>query len=291
MKLSIGFFAAVSANNPSKSCNDYVAISPDFFNCWNPSGHFESQNSTEGFIQTNPGGECGFDYLAGNSLDAVDADDFSIVNKTCSFVPADVDGSYVVTNAVFVAKGAAGPNQIVGFEGITGNFEYIQKWDVEFNWELDFNTKLGEYVAAVDEANKQNTTLPEPFSYDRVYDCAAEIGAFVPPSEANCQDNGAPYTDYAIMFTNQHAGDENNNYAIANYQIADTFTVQINKPCQKWGFTPHDQNQGTIDFVVRNENECTFTVTLGPNTAAQLFYFQGSIDEGVIDFFDDITIA
>merc|ERR1712187_871537 len=148
---------------------------------------------------------------------------------------------------------------------MTGDFNYVQKWDVEFNWTQDFNDKLDAYVAAVNEANEQNTTLPEPFTYERVYDCYPETAAFVAPSadptDGNCQDLGAPYADYAIMFTNQHAGDDNNNYAIANYQIADTFTVQINKPCQKWGFTPHDQNQATIDFVVRNENECTFTVT------------------------------
>ena len=294
MKLSIGLFAAVSAVDPEfelpKICGDYAAISPYFVNCWSPSGHFASQaeglNGTEHsdwFFQTNEGGECGFQYID---------TDLSLVNKTCEFTPA-FDNNYVVGNAVFVPKGASatpGVQEIVGFD-ITGDFNYVQKWDVLFNWEQDFNLKLGKYIAEVEEANKNNGTEPEPFSYDRTYGCAAEIGAFNPPTFSNCIDSGAPYADYAIMITNQHAGDKNNNYAIANYGgEGDVFTVTIkDKTCSTWGFTAHDANQATLT-VDQIDSDCVITIEVG-NAAAQLLYFQGSVDEGVIDFFNDVTIA
>ena len=293
MKFSIGLFAAVSAVDPEfelpEICDDYAAASENFVNCWKPSGHFLGDRSMyyngtiDYYLQMNNGGECGFQYID---------TDLSLVNKTCEFTPA-FDNNYVVGNAVFVPKGASatpGVQEIVGLD-MTGDFNYVQKWDVLFNWEQDFNEKLGIYVDAVKAANENNSTQPEPFSYDRTYACAAEIGAFNPPTEFNCRDNGAPYADYAIMITNQHAGDKNNNYAIANYGgEGSAFTVQITgKSCQKWGFTPHDPNQATISFV-QTENDCIFNVLID-NAAAQLFYFQGSVDEGVIDFFNDVTIA
>jgi len=291
MKLSIGLFAAASAvgtddpafETPSPLCDAYVAKSENYVNCWSPSGHFGTENGTVGFVQQNEGGECGFQYID---------TEYSIVNKTCSFTPA-FDDNYTVGNAVFVAKGDSFYNQIVGFD-ITGDFNFVQKWDVTFNWTQDFNDKLDAYVAAVDEANKQNTTLPEPFTYERVYDCYPETAGFVAPSDRNCDDLGAPYSDYAIMFTNQQAEDPNNNYAIANYHqgigTGHVFTVSINKSCEKWGFTAHDPNQATIQ-VVKFLNECIFTVTVGENHGARLFYFQGSVDDGVIDFINDVTIA
>ena len=95
------------------------------------------------------------------------------------------------------------------------------------------------------------------------------------------------------MITNQHAEDKNNNYAIANYQgelgEGNTFTVTINKPCTEYGFTEHDSNQ--VDLTWNSQTPaCEFVVTV-KNPSAQLFYFQGSVDEGVIDFFKDVTIA
>ena len=298
MKLSIGLFAAVSAvgtDDPAFErpaiCNEYDGTfvnSDNIVNCWSPSGHFASVHNDNGtevsYYQTNDGGECGFQYID---------TELSLVNKTCTFVPADVDGSYDIGNAVFVAKGPnAAPNEIVGFD-ITGDFNYVQKWDVQFNFADEFNQELNDYIDAVDYANKNNSTQPEPFSFDKTYACANEIENLTPPS--NCQDNGRPYQGYAIMFTNQHAGDKNNNYAIANYHQGigtnHVFSVSINKPCQQWGFTEHDPNQGTIQMLVQDANECMFTVTVGENHGAQLFYFQGSIDEGVIDFFNDVTIA
>ena len=287
MKLSIGLFAAVSAVDSEfelpATCSDYAGVSTNFVNCWKPSGHFGTENGTAGFVQQNDGGECGFQYIDTG---------LSLVNKTCGFNPAFTD-NYTVGNGVFVAKGATNANQIVGLE-ITGDFNYAQKWDVTFDWTQDFNEKLDAYVAAVDEANKQNTTQPEPFTYERVYDCYPETAGFVAPSDRNCQDLGAPYADYAIMFTNQQAEDPNNNYAIANYHkgigTGHVFTVSINKSCEKWGFTAHDPNQATIQ-VVEFLNECIFTVTVGENHGARLFYFQGSVDDGVIDFINDVTIA
>ena len=293
MKLSIGLFAAASAvgtddpafETPSPLCDDYVAESENYVNCWKPSGHFGTENGTVGFVQQNDGGECGFQYIDAG---------LSLVNKTCDFTPAAVDGSYTVGNGVFVAKGASNANQIVGLD-MTGDFNYVQKWDVEFDWTQDFNEKLDAYVAAVDEANKQNTTLPEPFTYERVYDCKPDTPAFVAPSDANCQDLGAPYADYAIMFTNQHAGDANNNYAIANYQgemgEGNTFTIAIKgKTCETWGFTAHDVNQATLTVEGDVGGDCVINVLVG-NPSAQLFYFQGSIDNGVIDFVNDVVIA
>merc|ERR1712187_814980 len=124
------------------------------------------------------------------------------------------------------------------------------------------------------------TTQPDPFTYERVYDCYPETAGFVAPSDRNCDDLGAPYSDYAIMFTNQQAEDPNNNYAIANYHKGigtdHVFTVKINKPCQNWGFTEHDSSQATIQMVVQDSSECIFTVTVGVNHGARLFYFQGS---------------
>jgi len=296
MKLSIGLFAAASAvgtddpafETPSPLCDAYVAKSENYVNCWSPSGHFGTENGTVGFVQQNEGGECGFQYID---------TEYSIVNKTCSFTPA-FDENYTVGNGVFVAKGATYDNQIVGLD-MTGDFNYVQKWDVYFDWTQDFNEKLDAYVAAVNEANEQNTTQPEPFTYERVYDCQPETAAFVAPSDdpadpnKNCEDLGAPYADYAIMFTNQHAEDKNNNYAIANYQggigEGNAFTISINQPCTKYGFTAHDNNQ--VDFEIKSSSpSCDILVTV-KNPAAQLFYFQGSIDEGVIDFFNDVTIA
>ena len=297
MKFSIGLFAAVSAVDPEfelpEICDDYAAASENFVNCWKPSGHFLGDRSMyyngtiDYYLQMNNGGECGFQYIDTN---------LSLVNKTCTFTPADVDnGSYDVGNAIFVAKGAdAGPHDIVGFD-ITGDFNYVQKWDVTFNYSRDFNEKLDRYVDELNYANQHNSTQPEPFTYDRTYDCINDILSFSPPTVENCQDNGEPYKGYAIMFTNQHAGDKNNNYAIANYHkgigTGHVFTVSINKPCQNWGFTEHDSNQATIQMVIQDENECVFTVTVGANHGAQFFYFQGSVDEGVIDFFDDVIIA
>ena len=288
MKLSIGLFAAASAvgtddpafETPSPLCDAYVAKSENYVNCWSPSGHFGTENGTVGFVQQNEGGECGFQYID---------TEYSIVNKTCSFTPA-FDENYTVGNAVFVAKGDSFYNQIVGLD-ITGDFNFVQKWDVEFNWTQDFNDKLDAYVAAVNEANEQNTTLPEPFTYERTYECEPETAAFNPPSDANCEDLGAAYGEYAIMFTNQHAEDKNNNYAIANYGGEDnTFTINIDGSCNDYGFTEHDSNQVTmVKLDTAPADKCIYQVTV-KNPAAQLFYFQGSIDEGVIDFINGIDI-
>ena len=300
MKLSIGIFAAVSAVDPEferpEACDEYDntlrfdRLTKNYVNCWSPSGHFNGvhvNGTINYFEQVNSGGECGFQYID---------TELSLVNKTCVFGRAQVDGSYEIGNGVFVPKGpGASPFEIVGLD-ITGDFNYVQKWDVTFNWEEEFNQQLDAYVDAVNEANKHNTTQPEPFTFDKTYACAAEIGNFLPPSVEGCRDSSprGPYEQYAIMITNQQAGDKNNNYAIANYRgntSDNVFTVQINKPCRNWGFTELDPNQATIEMIVQNENECTFVVTVGEHKATQLFYFQGSIDEGVIDFFNDITIA
>jgi len=300
MKLSIGLFAAASAvgtddpafETPSPLCDNYVAASENYVNCWSPSGHFESfhvENATQpSWRQVNDGGECGFQYID---------TELSLVNKTCTFAPPNLDnGSYDVGNAVFVAKGSDN-GKIVGFD-ITGDFNYVQKWDVYFDDSDEFNYEINAYVDAVNAANKANTTLPEPFTFNKPYDCAAEVvDNWEAPSAFNCKasnEDGSAYGEYAIMFTNQHAEDKNNNYAIANYQgelgEGNTFTISIDGSCDDYGFTPHDANQATM---VKIENapadKCVYQVTIG-NPSAQLFYFQGSIDVGVIDFFNGIDI-
>jgi len=300
MKLSIGLFAAASAvgtddpafETPSPLCDDYVALSENYVNCWSPSGHFSSfhvENATQpSWEQTNSGGECGFQYIDTG---------LSLVNKTCVFNPA-FSSNYDVGNAVFVAKGKD-DGSIVGFD-ITGDFNYVQKWDVTFDWSDEFNYEINAYVDAVNAANKANTTLPEPFTFDKTYDCVAEISNFVAPNDSgnpdfdNCKDSnddGSAYGDYAIMITNQHAEDKNNNYAIANYGGEDnTFTINIDGSCNDYGFTAHDSNQVTmVKLDTAPADKCIYQVTV-KNPAAQLFYFQGSIDEGVIDFINGIDI-
>ena len=117
---------------------------------------------------------------------------------------------------------------------------------------------------------------------------------FSPITDADCNNSnpdGSAFADYAIMITNQHAEDKNNNYAIANYGGVDNvFTITIDGSCNDYGFTEHDSNQATM---VKLENapadKCVYQVTV-KNPAAQLFYFQGSIDVGIIDFFNGIDV-
>ena len=317
MKLSIGLFAAASAvgtDDPAferpEICSDLDA---NYVNCWKPYGHFSNVatvsdgNSTESvhsdwFRQTNDGGECGFQYIDGSE---------SYVNKTCSTFTPIPGAELVVGNAFFVAKGSQ-ENSIVGFD-ITGDINIVQKWDVTFDFSQDFNLKLAAHIDAIEEANENNSTQPEPFSYDETFPCFDLTNSYAPGIQArlelesefspevlvpffpisDCFDSnpdGSAYSDYAIMFTNQHAGDKNNNYAIANYgESGNFFTVKINgKSCVNWGFTPHDPHQATIQ-IVQNQGDCVFNVIVD-NAAAQLLYFQGSVDEGVIDFINDVQI-
>jgi len=270
MKLSIALFAAASAVDSDFERPAICADLPDsYVNCWKPSGHFATQNGTVGFVQTNTGGECGFQYQGG-----------SLVNKTCS-VGALAGANFEAGNAAFVAVDT---KELVGFD-LSGDINIVQSWDIEFDFESDFNDKLNAYVAAVNDANEYNTTLPEEFSYDRTGDCgfsAAGVAGFTAPSCTDSNPDGSAYTGFAIMVTNQHAGDANNNYAIANYPGKDeTFTVTLNVACPN-GVTAHDENAFTVTVV--DTNICQFTVDVS-NGRAELFYFQGET-QPLVDFFN-----
>ena len=244
-------------------------LSDNYINCWAPSGRFETQNATEGFIQTNTDGQCGFQWQGG-----------SLVNKTCT-ITTIAGANFEAGNAAFVAVDT---KQLVGFD-LSGDINIVQSWDIAFDFEQDFNEQLDAYVAAVNEANKYNTTLPEEFSYTRTGDCGfngADVTGFTPPVCTDSNPDGTAYTGFAIMVTNQHAGDANNNYAIANTPGMDsTFTVTLNVACPN-GVTAHDANAWTVTVV--DTTICQFTVDV-LNGRAELFYFQGETVP-LVDFFN-----
>merc|ERR1712050_513796 len=154
-----------------------------------------------------------------------------------------------------------------------------------------------EFVANQDYALEYNYTI-EQFSWEEpAVNCgiseespSTELGVnpvgFIPPI---CTYNpDGYYSEYAIMITNQHAGDPNNNYAIANYGGKDNvFTVTLGGPCYEHPPTPHDANQAEITFLSEaDKDSCTFVVTVLKGQA-QLFYFQGCLDNGQnVDFFN-----
>ena len=272
MKLSIALFAAVSAVDSDFErpalCSE---LTDQYVNCWAPSGHFETQNSTEGFVQTNTGGECGFQWQGG-----------SLVNKTCR-IGTVFGANFEAGNAAFVAVATM---ELVGFD-ISGDINIVQSWDITFDFEQDFNDQLNAYVAAVNEANEYNTTLPEEFSYTRTGDCGfPAVGPgdqedFTPPVCTDANPDGTAYTGFAIMVTNQHAGDANN-YAIANTPDKDgTFTVTLNVACPN-GVTAHDASAWTVTVI--NTSICQFTVDV-LNGRAELFYFQAET-QPLVNFFN-----
>ena len=271
MKLSIALFAAASAVDSDFERPAICSGLPDAYtNCWKPSGHFATQNGTAGFVQTNTGGECGFQYQAG-----------SLVNKTCS-VTRVAGAHFEAGNAAFVAVDTG---DIVGFD-LSGDINIVQAWDITFDFEQDFNDKLDAYVAAVNDANEYNTTLPEEFSYERTGDCGFSSDGVAGFEKPNCALSnpldGSAYDGFAIMITNQHENDPNNNYAIANYPGKDqTFTVTLNVACPN-GVTAHDENAFTVTVV--DNNICQFTVDV-KNGRAELFYFQGETNP-LVDFFN-----
>jgi len=276
MKLSIGLVAVVTAvpddfEQPA-ACGD---LGPNFVNCWQPFSDLGwcSQNLTD-YTQT---GECGFQYKDGQSMQ----------NATCTGFSQNIDGFTLDWgNAAFVAKGVNNNNDIVGLD-FSGDVNIIGKWDVEFNECPEYTDELETYVAALNEANENNSTKPDPFTWEEpANNCFFpdnELATVFTPPTCTFNADGY-YSEYAIMITNQHAGDANNNYAIANYGGKDNvFTVTLNKPCQNTGFSLHDENQA--DLAIENEaTVCNliFTVKKGQ---AQLLYFQGTVDEGVVDFF------
>jgi len=282
MKLSIGLVAVVTAvpdgfEQPA-ACAD---LGDDFVNCWQPFsdlGWCDNMNLTD-YTQT---GECGFQYKDGQSMQ----------NATCTGFSQNIDGFTLEWgNAAFVAKGVNNNNDIIGLD-FSGDVNIIGKWNVEFDECPEYNQARSDYVKALNEANENNTTKPAPFTWELpADDCFFNdnelANVFTPPT-CTYDPNGY-YNEYAIMITNQHAGDPNNNYAIANYGGKDSvFTVTLNKACQNTGFSVHDENQA--DLAIENEDtvcNLIFTVKKGQ---AQLLYFQGTVDEGVVNFFD-VNIA
>jgi len=285
MKLSIGLVAVVTAvpddfEQPAV-CAD---LGPNFVNCWQPFSDLGwcSQNLTD-YTQT---GECGFQYKDGQSMQ----------NATCIGFSANIDGfTFDWGNAAFVAKGINNNGAVVGLD-FSGEVNIVGKWDVEFNECPEYNEARINYVKELNEANENNTTKPEPFTWELpADDCFFNnnelANVFTPPS-CSYDPNGY-YSEYAIMITNQHAGDPNNNYAIANYGGKDNvFTVTLGGPCYEHPPTPHDANQAEIQFLSEDDKAtCTFVVTVLKGQA-QLFYFQGCLDNGQnVDFFNGVTIV
>ena len=285
MKLSIGLVAVVTAvpddfEQPA-ACAD---LGEDFVNCWQPHsdlGWCDNMNLTD-YTQT---GECGFQYKGG-----------SMTNATCTGFSANIDGfTFDWGNAAFVAKVQTDDvdvNDVVGLD-FSGDVNIVGKWNVEFDECPEYNQARSDYVKALNEANENNTTKPAPFTWeepadDCFFDNNALENVFTPPT---CEYNAdGYYSEYAIMITNQHAGDANNNYAIANYGgKGSSFTVNFpGKSCVDYGFTLHDENQADLQ-VLNAENDCTLFITVEKGQA-QLLYFQGSLDEGVVDFFNGVTI-
>jgi len=287
MKLSIGLVAVVTAvpddfEQPA-ACAD---LGEDFVNCWQPHsdlGWCSNQNLTD-YTQT---GECGFQYKDGQSMQ----------NATCTGFSQNIDGFTLDWgNAAFVAKGVNNNGDIVGLD-FSGDVNIVGKWNVEFDECPKYNQALSDYVDALNEANENNTTKPAAFTWEEPAnycyfdrekgDHLVEDGYFTPPT---CTFNAdGYYNEYAIMITNQHAGDANNNYAIANYGgKGNSFTVTLNKPCTQHEFTLHDNNQATLN-VVNKDSTCDLIINVVKGQA-QLLYFQGSVDEGVVDFWD-VVIA
>jgi len=306
MKLSIGIFAVVTAVPDEFERPEYCNFLADnYVNCWKPHahiGHENGVNATAGFVQLNKGGECGFQYKG-----------MSMQNATCRAKRANppVDGFDLGTtisgftfdwgNAAFVAKVDTADvysGDVVGLD-FSGDVNIVGKWYVEFDQTKEFNDALDEFVAKQDYALEYNYTIEE-FSWEEpAVNCGIsedspsnQLGVnpdgFIPPI---CSYNpDGYYSEYAIMITNQHAGDKNNNYAIANYGgKGDSFTVNFpGKSCKNYGFTLHDNNQADLQ-VLNAETDCTLFITVEKGQA-QLLYFQGSLDEGVVDFFNGVNI-
>jgi len=293
MKLSIAFFAAVSAV-PSDfplpdECNVLAGAFGDDFpglvNCWfaypNPSDFL---NDTIPVEPSTGYGNCGFQWKGG-----------SMTNSTCTgfeFTTVN-DASLMIGNAAFVAKGY-NKNQIVGLD-MSGDLNIIQSWEVnQFDADTINDEEKAFYdakTAALEEQiNITGTDLDGDFDFVGKSFEGCKVGdiTFTPPKCV--YDADGYYTDYAIMITNQHAGDANNNYAIANYGgKGSQFTVNFpNQACDKYGFSLHDENQAELQ-VLKADSDCTLLISVDKGQA-QLLYFQGSLNEGVVDFFDGVNI-
>ena len=292
MKLSIGLVAVVTAVpddfEQPEACLD---LGEDFVNCWQPHSDLGwcSQNRTD-YTQT---GECGFQYKDGQSM----------TNATCKGFDHNINGfTFDWGNAAFVAKvdtDEVSSGDVVGLD-FSGDVNIVGKWNVQFNECPQYEDELANYVAALNDANENNTTKPAPFTWEEPAnycyfdeekgDLLVDNGYFTPPT---CTYNAdGYYSEYAIMITNQHAGDANNNYAIANYGGKDNvFTVSLGGSCHEHPPTPHDANQAEITFLSEaDKDSCTFVVTVLKGQA-QLFYFQGTLDNNAVVNFWDVTIA
>jgi len=291
MKLSIGLVAVVTAvpdDFPQpKACED---LGEEFVNCWQPHsdlGICYGAKASNGTIDTTQTGECGFQYKGG-----------SMQNSTCSFVQSTIPGfTFDWGNAAFVAKGLNNNGDVVGLD-FSGDINIVGKWNVEFDECEEYFSELDAYVDALNEANENNTTKPAAFTWENPADycyfpnkelVTSVEQYFTPPT---CQYNpDGYYSEYAIMITNQHAGDANNNYAIANYGgKGSAFTVNFPmQSCTQHGFTLHDNNQADLQ-ILNADTDCTLFISVKKGQA-QLLYFQGTLDDGkVVDFFNGVTI-
>lgn len=290
MKLSIAFFAAVSAvpsdfplpDECNVLSNEFKA--PGFYksfdglvNCWfaypNPSDFI---NDTIPVEPSSGYGNCGFQWKGG-----------SMQNSTCEgFAPALVNNAnWMIGNAAFMAKGANSKNEIVGLD-MSGDLNIIQSWEVE-STDADFINEQekafydAKTKALEEQQNITGTDLDGDFDFvGKSYEgCKVSEIAFNPPKCKKLPDGY--YPDFAIMITNQHAGDDQNNYAIANYgNKGDVITVTLGNYCED--VTAHDENQCSVQ--IQNKADCTFTAEV-LNGRAQLFYFQTQGMPENVDFY------
>ena len=304
MKLSVAILGAASAVSGDfelpEICEDLAVSFGDgdpfgVVNCWASFPERPDSSEVDFFgnntVNLDPPanavpGECGFQYKGG-----------SMMNSTCYGFKA-IDGAYVmIGNGAFVAKGVSDGNVIVGLD-FSGDINIIQSWPQDVEDAEAVLDKQDKYLADLRANAKLEPDAPpfeqtfswqkEPANICGFYNDFQDQGLFFPPF---CRQNeDGYYKDYAIMITNQHARDANNNYAIANYGGAGSiFSVNFpNQACDEFGFSLHDENQADLQ-ILKADYDCTlvFAVKKGQ---AQLLYFQGSLNQGVVDFWDGVTI-
>ena len=266
MKFSLALFAAATAEVELSAdtvlCQEQNA---DLANCWAPYGQFASANATapdydseKPFILNNSAGECGFQYVNGQSL----------ANSTCTYNFGAVDGAPQFGNAAFVTASGV----LAGLD-FSGDVSIIQKWNADFpvdEIEIAFNQALSAHIDEL-ETNPNAT-----FSWENPAVNCWE-GNQLSEYNVDCTDNGAPTEELAIMITNQEDGAATNQYAIANYGAV--VAVELGVSCTS--VEPLDANAASI--TISNTEVCAFTIEVS-NPAAQLLYFQAAVS-APIDFF------
>merc|ERR1712048_1077836 len=190
MKLSIAFFAAVSAVPDDFELPDECNVLSDEFaapgfyesfdglvNCWFAyPNQADFGNDTLPVEPSSGYGNCGFQWKGG-----------SMTNSTCfGFKPTDVNGAdWLIGNAAFVAKGPGSNNEIVGLD-MSGNLNIIQSWKVNEDDAIRINAEEDAFYAQKSAllADQQNITGGD---YDGDF-------PFVPKSYEGCKVSQIAFT-------------------------------------------------------------------------------------------------